>query len=44
MAAMLIKEALLRHRWNKTRVAAELGLSRAGLRQKMQRFGLEART
>lgn len=44
MEAMLIKEALLRHRWNRTRVAAELGLSRAGLRQKMQRFGLEERT
>jgi two-component system response regulator HupR/HoxA len=33
METMLIKEALLRHRWNKTR-ASELGLSRAGLRQK----------
>ena len=44
MEAMLIEEALLRHRWNKTRVAAELGLSRAGLRHKMQRFGLEQRT
>ncbi|AWV02911.1 sigma-54-dependent Fis family transcriptional regulator [Burkholderia sp. JP2-270] len=43
MEAMLIKEALLRHRWNKTRAASELGLSRAGLRQKMQRFGLEKR-
>ncbi|ABO58872.1 sigma-54 dependent transcriptional regulator [Burkholderia vietnamiensis] len=41
METMLIKEALLRHRWNKTRAASELGLSRAGLRQKMQRFGLE---
>ncbi|GAA6142677.1 sigma-54 dependent transcriptional regulator [Hydrogenophaga sp. 5NK40-0174] len=39
--AMLLKETLLRHRWNKTRAAAELGLSRVGLRSKMQRFGLE---
>jgi two-component system response regulator HupR/HoxA len=41
LEAMVLREALLRHRWNKTRVAAELGLSRVGLRAKMQRFGLE---
>lgn len=39
--AMVLRESLLRHRWNKTRAAAELGLSRVGLRAKMQRFGLE---
>jgi two-component system, NtrC family, response regulator HupR/HoxA len=39
--AMVLRETLLRHRWNKTRVAKELGLSRVGLRGKMQRFGLE---
>ncbi|WP_326491059.1 sigma-54-dependent transcriptional regulator [Hydrogenophaga sp. NFH-34] len=39
--AMVLRETLLRHRWNKTRTAAELGLSRVGLRAKMQRFGLE---
>jgi two-component system response regulator HupR/HoxA len=39
--AMLLRETLLRHRWNKTRAAQELGLSRVGLRGKMQRFGLE---
>jgi two-component system response regulator HupR/HoxA len=39
--AMVLRETLLRHRWNKTRVAAELGLSRVGLRAKMRRFGLE---
>jgi two-component system, NtrC family, response regulator HupR/HoxA len=39
--AMVLREALLRHRWNKTRAAAELGLSRVGLRGKMARFGLE---
>lgn len=39
--AMLLRETLLRHRWNKTRAAQELGLSRVGLRGKMKRFGLE---
>ena len=39
--AMILRETLLRHRWNKTRAARELGLSRVGLRSKMQRFGLE---
>ena len=39
--AMVLRETLLRHRWNKTRAAQELGLSRVGLRAKMQRFGLE---
>jgi two-component system response regulator HupR/HoxA len=38
---MLLRETLLRHRWNKTRAARELGLSRVGLRGKMVRFGLE---
>lgn len=41
--AMLLREVLTRLRWNKTRAAAELGLSRVGLRAKMQRFGLEAK-
>jgi two-component system, NtrC family, response regulator HupR/HoxA len=40
--AMVLRETLLRHRWNKTRAAAELGLSRVGLRAKLQRFGLGA--
>ena len=39
--SMLLRETLLRHRWNKTRAATELGLSRVGLRAKMQRFGLD---
>lgn len=39
--AMVLRETLLRHRWNKTKAAAELGLSRVGLRAKMQRFGLD---
>jgi two-component system response regulator HupR/HoxA len=41
LEARIIKEVLVRHRWNKTRAAAELGLSRVGLRQKLARLGLE---
>jgi two-component system response regulator HupR/HoxA len=41
LEARLIKEVLVRHRWNKTRAAEELGLSRVGLRQKLNRFGME---
>ena len=40
---MVLRECLLRHRWNKTRTAEELGLSRVGLRAKMQRFGLDTK-
>ncbi|HJV63454.1 MAG TPA: helix-turn-helix domain-containing protein, partial [Albitalea sp.] len=29
-----------RHRWNKTRAAHELNLSRVGLRAKLIRFGM----
>lgn len=39
--AALIREVLLRHHGNKTRVAKELGLSRVGLRAKMRRYGME---
>ena len=38
--AAILRETLLRHRWNKTHAAKELGLSRMGLRQKLARFGL----
>ncbi|HLN24217.1 MAG TPA: sigma-54 dependent transcriptional regulator [Patescibacteria group bacterium] len=37
----VIREALGRHHWNISRVADELGLSRVGLRGKLQRYGLE---
>ncbi|TFH86564.1 sigma-54-dependent Fis family transcriptional regulator [Billgrantia azerbaijanica] len=37
----LIRQALQRHRWNKSRVAEELGLSRVGLRNKLRRYGLD---
>ena len=41
MEAAILKETLLRFRWNKTHAAKELGLSRVGLRNKMLRLGLE---
>jgi two-component system response regulator HupR/HoxA len=39
--AMLLREVMLRLRWNKTHAARELGLSRVGLRAKLLRYGLE---
>jgi two-component system response regulator HupR/HoxA len=41
--AVILREALFRHHWNKTHAAKELGLSRVGLRQKLARFGLEGK-
>ncbi|MBD3618993.1 MAG: sigma-54-dependent Fis family transcriptional regulator [Chromatiales bacterium] len=41
LEAKILKETLIRHRWNKTRAAQELGLSRVGLRSKLERYGLE---
>ena len=37
----VVKETLIRHRWNKSKAAQELGLSRVGLRLKLNRYGLE---
>ncbi|PKO35265.1 MAG: sigma-54-dependent Fis family transcriptional regulator [Betaproteobacteria bacterium HGW-Betaproteobacteria-7] len=37
----VIAEAMQRHRGNKSRAARELGLSRVGLRAKLNRYGLE---
>lgn len=39
--AQILREALIRHRWNKSRAAEELGLSRVGLRAKLARYGLD---
>ncbi len=41
LEARILKETLIRLRWNKTRAAEELGLSRVGLRSKLERYGLE---
>ncbi|MBT4888944.1 MAG: sigma-54-dependent Fis family transcriptional regulator [Rhodospirillales bacterium] len=37
----ILRETLIRHRWNKSRAAKELGLSRVGLRSKLERYDLE---
>lgn len=37
----VLKEAMIRQRWNKSKAARELGLSRVGLRSKLVRYGLE---
>jgi two-component system response regulator HupR/HoxA len=41
LEVQVVKESMIRHRWNKSRAARELGLSRVGLRSKLQRYGLE---
>ena len=41
MEARILRETMIRHRWNKSRAAKELGLSRIGLRNKLERYGLE---
>jgi len=38
--ARILRETLTRQRWNKSRSAAELGLSRVGLRAKLVRYGI----
>jgi two-component system, NtrC family, response regulator HupR/HoxA len=37
----VLEEALTRHRWNQSRTANELGLSRVGLANKIKRYGLD---
>ena len=36
----ILRETLTRLRWNKSRAAVELGLSRVGLRAKLDRYGI----
>jgi len=40
LESSILRETLIRHRWNKTQAAEELGLSRVGLRAKLERYGL----
>lgn len=40
LEARVLREALIRHHWNKSQAARELGLSRVGLRNKLERYGL----
>jgi two-component system response regulator HupR/HoxA len=42
LEAMVLMETLVKYRWNKSRAAEELGLSRVGLRAKIERYGIEA--
>lgn len=41
LESRVLKETLVRLSWNKTRAAEELGLSRVGLRSKLERYGIE---
>ena len=41
LEASILRETLIRCRWNKSHAADELGLSRVGLRNKLERYGLE---
>ena len=41
MDLQLIRSAHVRHNWNISRVAGELGLTRRGLYLKLARYGLE---
>lgn len=41
MEMRILGETLTRLKWNKSRAAAELGLSRVGLRAKLERYGIE---
>lgn len=41
LEAKILHETLIRLRWNKSKAAKELGLSRVGLRGKLERYGLE---
>lgn len=43
LEAHLVSETLLRHKWNHTRAARELGLSRVGLANKIRRYKLDER-
>lgn len=40
MEARILRETLTRLKWNKSRAAEELGLSRLGLRSKLDRYGV----
>ena len=40
----MISEGLVKHRYNKSRLAKELGMSRASLISKISKYGLEDKT
>ena len=39
----MVTEAAKRHRWNKSAMARDLGISRVGLQNKLERYGLEGK-
>jgi two-component system response regulator HupR/HoxA len=41
LEAHLVSQCLLRHKWNHSRAARELGLSRVGLANKVKRYKLD---
>ncbi|MEJ2345892.1 MAG: sigma-54 dependent transcriptional regulator [Gammaproteobacteria bacterium] len=41
LEAVLVRDALTRHRWNQSRAAEDLGLSRVGLANKIKRYRLD---
>jgi two-component system response regulator HupR/HoxA len=41
LEAQLVSEALLRNKWNHSRAAVELGISRVGLANKIKRYNLD---
>ncbi|MEH6627508.1 MAG: sigma-54 dependent transcriptional regulator [Motiliproteus sp.] len=41
LESVILRETLIRHRWNKSQASDELGLSRVGLRNKLERYGLD---
>ena len=43
MEMRILRETMTRMKWNKSRAATELGLSRVGLRAKLDRYGIEPR-
>ncbi|MDX8355471.1 sigma-54 dependent transcriptional regulator [Cognatiyoonia sp. IB215182] len=43
MEMRILRETMTRMKWNKSRAASELGLSRVGLRAKLDRYGIEPR-
>lgn len=41
LESQIIEEALIRNKWNKSKTADELGLSRVGLRNKLERYNIK---